>query len=429
MANHPISIESAGGEYMETVVILSWSVQPGDAVKSGQLIVTVETAKAATEIEADRDGWLAEIFFAEGQEAPLGVVLGTIADTEPSVKAAVEQAVAPAATETKQAQSSGELAPAPAQAGRRIIASPLARRVARNAGLDLSGIEGSGPRGRVKQRDVLAALNARSNATIPAPAVPAQVRQSAVAAAVPKGNSDPIVFLHGFGADRTSWRQVTALLPSEFDVVALDLPAHGAETNRIVSCLDDMVFDVSDRLETMGIDRAHIVGHSLGGAVALGLVSLGKVSVRSATLLAPGGLGPEINIGFINGLARSTTEQALERWLNVMVGDAASLPKGYARAALRQIQASGMQAGLDRLAQHLFPNETQAFDQLQNLRDLQVPARIIWGRADRVIPPSHVHRVPGHIATHLLENIGHVPQLEASELTARLIVQTVNSAR
>ena len=83
MTTHPISIDSAGGEYMETVLVIAWAMKSGDPVKTGDLLVTVETAKAATEIEADRDGWLAEIFFAEGQEAPVGAVLGTIADSKP----------------------------------------------------------------------------------------------------------------------------------------------------------------------------------------------------------------------------------------------------------------------------------------------------------------------------------------------------------
>ncbi|MBN9549961.1 MAG: lipoyl domain-containing protein, partial [Alphaproteobacteria bacterium] len=75
-ATPPISIDSAGGEYMEAVLVVAWAAKPGDPVKAGDLIVTVETAKAATEIEADRDGWLADIFFTEGQVAPVGAVLG-----------------------------------------------------------------------------------------------------------------------------------------------------------------------------------------------------------------------------------------------------------------------------------------------------------------------------------------------------------------
>lgn len=428
MANHPISIESAGGEYMETVVIVGWSVQPGEAVKTGQLILTVETAKAATEIEADHDGWLAEVFFNEGQEAPLGVALGTLSDTKPSLENDAAQIPAPTATPSSLPTTIGPPPLDVPNIDHRIVASPLARRVARNAGLDLANIKGSGPHGRIKERDVLAAIDVPTDTTASIVVTASKAPLSEKLRFSPISKSEMVVFLHGFGADRTSWRQVTALLPSEYETIALDLPAHGAELRKAPTSLDDVIFDVSDRLEAMGVERAHIVGHSLGGAVALGLTSLGRTGIRSATLLAPGGLGPEINIDFINGLTRSTSEEALEGWLSLMVCDAASLPKGYARAALRQMQAKGLQDGLRELAQNIFPDGTQAFNQLPALQTLQIPTRIIWGRSDRIIPASHVHHIPGHIATHLLENIGHVPQLEAPALLARLISQTVRSA-
>ncbi|QWK80554.1 acetoin dehydrogenase dihydrolipoyllysine-residue acetyltransferase subunit [Ochrobactrum sp. BTU1] len=428
MAKHPISIESAGGEYMETVVIVGWSVQPGETVKAGQLILTVETAKAATEIEADRDGWLAEVFFDEGQEAPLGAVLGTISDTELSLESNAPQIAAPTATPSGLPDTVSQPTPDVVDVGQRIVASPLARRVAKSVGLDLAHIKGSGPHGRIKERDVLAAINAQPDTAIEAAVTAKKMAFPETIVSSPIMRSETVVFLHGFGADRSSWRQVTALLPSEYETIALDLPAHGDELRKAPTSLDDIVFDVSDRLEAIGIERAHIVGHSLGGAVALGLTSLGRASIRSATLLAPGGLGPEININFINGLTRSTTEESLERWLNLMVGDAANLPKGFARAALRQMQTNGLQDGLRVLAQAIFPDGTQAFNKLPALQKLEIPARIIWGRADQIIPPSHVNRVPGQIATHLLDNIGHVPQLEAPALIARLISQTVRSA-
>lgn len=432
MANHPISIESAGGEYMESVVILGWSVQPGDAVKAGQLIVTVETAKAATEIEADRDGWLSEIFFTDGQEAPLGAILGNISDTQPTAaaEATTPLATAPAQSGDVPAKDKKSAEPAVAtQQKTRIIASPLARRVARATGIDLGKITGSGPRGRIKHRDIVAAGKQQT----PPQATPVQASFAPVAAALqaehlPRLQRDPVVFLHGFGADRSAWRQVLSLLPSDCETVCLDLPGHGSATDHIVQNFDEMVFDISDRLDAMGIEKAHLVGHSLGGAVALGLSSLGRLAVRSLTLLAPGGMGPEINIDFINGLVRSSTEQALEQWLTVMVGDTFSLPKGYAGAALRQMQKSGVQDRLAQLAPRLFPDATQGFALQHVLRELHMPARVIWGRADRVIPVAHSQRIPGQIATHLLDNVGHVPQMEAAELTARLILQTVKSA-
>ncbi|RTL97246.1 MAG: acetoin dehydrogenase dihydrolipoyllysine-residue acetyltransferase subunit [Hyphomicrobiales bacterium] len=425
MANHPISIDSAGGEYMEAVLVVAWAAKPGDPVKAGDLIVTVETAKAATEIEADRDGWLADIFFTEGQEAPVGAVLGTIADERPAGRAASTGTPAPTLSAASPPLATNDASSPASQTGTRAIASPLARRLAAAAGLDLSTISGSGPRGRIKKRDIDAALAAHpdepggtraSRAALATSPAPASARQTA-----------PVVLLHGFGADRSAWRQVVPLLEPGIETISLDLPGHGAEAARPAKDIEEIAFNLSDRLEAMGVRDAHLAGHSLGGAAALALARLGRLTVRSVTLFAPGGLGPEINAGFIAGLARATNAQALERWLTVMVGDAGALPAAYAQAAVRQMDKTGNRDALVAMAESLFPDGTQGFDLTTALAALGVPTRLVWGKLDRVIPPAHAARAPGFAAVHLLDGIGHVPQMEAPALTARLIAETVRS--
>lgn len=426
MATHPISIDSAGGEYMEAVLVVAWAAKSGDPVKAGDLIVTVETAKAATEIEADRDGWLADIFFTEGQEAPVGAVLGTIADEKPGAGQAAQGA--PVATMiTADPLALDNASPPASQTGTRAIASPLARRLAAAAGLDLSTISGSGPRGRIKKRDIDAALATCSDEPGGVLTARAAAPASSVAATAPARQTAPVVLLHGFGADRSAWRQVVPLLEPGIETISLDLPGHGAEAARPAKDIEEIAFAVSDRLEAMGVRDAHLAGHSLGGAAALALARLGRLIVRSVTLLAPGGLGPEINAGFITGLARATSVQALERWLAVMVGDPAALPAGYAQAALRQMDKTGNRDALAAMAETLFPDGTQGFDLTTALADLGVPTRLVWGRLDRVIPAAHAARAPGFAAVHLLDGIGHVPQMEAPALTARLIAETVRS--
>jgi pyruvate dehydrogenase E2 component (dihydrolipoamide acetyltransferase) len=425
MATHPISIDSAGGEYMEAVLVVAWAAKPGDPVKAGDLVVTVETAKAATEIEADRDGWLADIFFPEGQEAPVGAVLGTIADERPAGQAISTGTPAATLPAANPALAAGNASSTASQSGTRAIASPLARRLAAAAGLDLSTITGSGPRGRIKKRDIDAVLAAR-------PDEPGGIRVALAAlaaspAAAPPRQTAPVLLLHGFGADSSVWRQVVPLLEPGIETISLDLPGHGAEAARPAKDIEEIAFNLSDRLEAMGVRDAHLAGHSLGGAAALALARLGRLTVRSVTLFAPGGLGPEINAGFIAGLARATSVQALERWLAAMVGDPTALPAGYAQAALRQIDKTGNRGALAAMAETLFPDGTQGFDLTTALAGLGVPTRLVWGRLDRVIPAAHAARAPGFAAVHLLDGIGHVPQIEAPALTARLIAETVRS--
>jgi len=75
-----ITVMGAGGEYMESVVIVNWHKKLGDFIREGDLLVTVETAKAATEIEATTAGILTEIRAQIGEEVPLGAILGIIGD-------------------------------------------------------------------------------------------------------------------------------------------------------------------------------------------------------------------------------------------------------------------------------------------------------------------------------------------------------------
>ncbi len=75
-----ITVVGAGGEYMEAVVVVEWHKKPGERVEAGETVVTVETAKAATEIEAPASGVLAEIRVGIGEEIEVGGVLGIIGD-------------------------------------------------------------------------------------------------------------------------------------------------------------------------------------------------------------------------------------------------------------------------------------------------------------------------------------------------------------
>jgi pyruvate/2-oxoglutarate dehydrogenase complex dihydrolipoamide acyltransferase (E2) component len=132
---------------MENVVVLEWAAKIGDAVKVGDLLVTVETAKAATEIEAVANGFLTAIFAEPGTEVRLSAELGLIGETVLDV--ARDAGPKPAA----QPKSEAMRAPAiPTIA--RVIASPAARLEAKVRGIDLTRLVASSPTGRIKLRDL-----------------------------------------------------------------------------------------------------------------------------------------------------------------------------------------------------------------------------------------------------------------------------------
>jgi pyruvate dehydrogenase E2 component (dihydrolipoamide acetyltransferase) len=161
---------------MEVGTLAKWHVKPGDTVKSGDIIAEIETDKATMEVEAVDEGTVTELVVAEGTEnVAVGAVILRLAGEDeaaaPAPKAAPVAAPAPAPVAPSAPAPAPEAKAAPA--GDRVIASPLARRIAELKGVDLAAIPGSGPRGRIVRADVEAALGEPAVAPAPAVASPA----------------------------------------------------------------------------------------------------------------------------------------------------------------------------------------------------------------------------------------------------------------
>lgn len=183
------------GLTMTEGTLSEWLVGPGDGFARGDILFVVETDKIANEIEAEDDGRLTEIIVPAGATADVGAVLATVTfDHLPAGTPVGSQRdpVSPyLATDAPPPSGGGSSAdadrPAPHPTGERVVATPLARRLAREMGVDLSTVSGSGPRGRIKSDDVRRAgqtASAGGAGTIPHSAVssrsgpsPADLRQ------------------------------------------------------------------------------------------------------------------------------------------------------------------------------------------------------------------------------------------------------------
>ncbi|AHG45277.1 branched-chain alpha-keto acid dehydrogenase subunit E2 [Rhizobium leguminosarum bv. trifolii CB782] len=195
---------------MEEGNLSKWLVKEGDTVKSGDVIAEIETDKATMEVEAVDEGTVAKLVVAAGTEGvKVNALIAVLATDGEDVAAAASGAgsAAPAKAEAapapkaEAAPAKAEAAPAPAAAaasvsadGNRTFSSPLARRLAKEAGIDLSGVAGSGPHGRVVKSDVEAAVAGGGAKAAPAPAAAAPQAAAAPApAAAPKGASEEAV--------------------------------------------------------------------------------------------------------------------------------------------------------------------------------------------------------------------------------------------
>lgn len=183
---------------MEEGTLVSWQKKVGDKVKSGDILAEVETDKATMELEAYEDGTLLFVGIKEGEAVPVDAIIAVIGEEGANVEAllARENGEAPAEAEAAPAQAAtsaptvngSDKAVSVADSGDRVKASPLAKRLADEKGINLSEVSGSGDNGRIVKRDVdefKPAAQASAPAAAPAQAAPAAKAEAAPAAAAP----------------------------------------------------------------------------------------------------------------------------------------------------------------------------------------------------------------------------------------------------
>lgn len=440
----PILMPQVGQDLTEGKLI-ELHVKVGDRVSKNDVVAVVESEKASFEVEAFEEGTVLQILYNEGDTTTVLEPLMLVGDPGEVVADDVR---------TSTGAHPLEVAPEEAQADRRLSAdanlvgssrlrvSPVARRIAAQNGIDLSAVSGSGPKHSIVKRDLDDLLKKRSTesdafARQTSPVghrdqLSAQeVRGSAgplYFAQLRDGDAPPIVLIHGFGADLNAWRTLLAHLPADRAAIALDLPSHGNSVGVNAGGFEAVVASVLDTLQGAGLASIHLVGHSLGAAVAVSAADAGVLDVRSLTLLAPAGLTRTINGAFFHGYCAARSENELAVWLSLLVENEALVQGALLRATARARQDDALVAAQARLATALFPGGTQRFTIHAALDRIAVPVRAIVGMSDTIVPPAGADTLPPHVAQHRLQGIGHLPQLEAPKIVGTAIAQAIRSA-
>lgn len=404
-----------------------WHVAEGEMVQQGAALFDIETDKAAMEVEAPATGRLHHITGKPGDKVPVGTAVawiypeGMTATSQPDQKpAASGPAPLVDATPPVPAAKSAE-APAHSSSKR---ATPAARKTARDNDLSIAEMTGTGPLGRIQKDDVMALLAqppAYAAAEMTAGTVwtrdlgPLNVTRR-------KGEGKPVMLLHGFTADSQSWGPLEKALGAKRPLVRIDLPGHGKSPKRQVQSFQDlsrMIVETFDDATRDGED-VHVIGHSLGAALGLALADIRGRRIASLTMIAPAGLGPEIDAAALNGIVRATRVESLAPWLRRLTATPEGISDDYARAAMRSRTDEALRSCQADMAQALFPDGVQAFDLRPALQRVDCPVQIIWGRNDQIIPSGHGIRAEGEFALHLLTRAGHIPQIECPERVARI---------
>lgn len=226
---------------------------------------------------------------------------------------------------------------------------------------------------------------------------------------------DTIILIHGFGGDADRWLFTQQPLAEKFSVFAFDLPGHGSSTKAMENgSLDALADVVAAFMDAVGVTKAHLIGHSLGGAIALKTALKHNARVTGISLIAPAGLGSDINVEYLNGFIAADSRKTMKPLLQQLVADPELVNRALVNDMLQYKRIDGVPEALQVIADGFVDGATQREVMKDALSGLSIPVQVIWGTEDKIIPANHADGLPANVETHVLEGYGHLVQLEAA---------------
>ena len=361
------------GLSMQLGKVTSWIVAEGDEVGVGDELADIETEKITGTLEAADAGTVRRIVAEVGEDVPVSGTIALIAPAEVGDDA-LDDAVAQA-----------------------------------RAVIDAGVPDDAGGVAEVQTADVGG-------------------RKISYAGAGTDG--DVILLVHGYGGDRNSWLFLQEPLAAKYQVYALDLPGHGTSAKDVGDgTLGVLAEAVTGVLDALGAARAHLVGHSLGGAVALAVAAGDPGRIASLTLIAPAGFGADINVGYLRGFADAATRRELKPVLSQLFADESLVTRQLVDDLLAYKRLDGVDAALHALLDTLLDGDAQRADSAAPLAAIgdAVPVTVVWGGADRVIPAAQAQAVAGAVR-HVIDGAGHMPHMERPSEVQAAIEETIARA-
>ncbi len=238
-----------------------------------------------------------------------------------------------------------------------------------------------------------------------------------------------MVLLHGFGGGCDDWYDIQPDLSRDGLVLAYDLPGHGRSlahpaAGNASAMAKAILADLSER----GIERVHVAGFSMGGAVACLMALRAPGRVASLTLLAPGGFGPFINGPLLRRFATPASADELRAAMNDMAAPDYLFETKYvaALAAVRGIP--GQPAMLEKIWGMVARDSKQGEIPRETLAMLSMPVTVVWGTADPMLPYAQSENLPSQFELVSLPGVGHMLPVEARKAVTAAIRRTVRRA-
>ena len=353
------------GLSMTEGTLVRWLVAEGARLEPGMEVCDVETEKIANAIESNVSGTLRRKAAQEGDVVSVSGLLGVVADhsvSDAEIEAYIKDFQASFVPPSPEDESSGPAAQKIAVAGRTV------RYLKRGEG------------------------------------------------------GTPVVLIHGFGGDLNNWLFNHEPLSGTREVYALDLPGHGESSKQIErGDVGEFAELVAAFMDAVQIPTAHLVGHSLGGAVATATATCHPKRVASLTLIASAGLGEEINADYIEGFVAAKTRNELKPHLQQLFADTGLVTRQLVDDVLKYKRLDGVQEALGKIADAAFPGGKQSLLLREKLAQLAVPVLVVWGSDDRIIGSSHAQDLPVNARVEIIPGRGHMVQMEAATELNRML--------
>ncbi|MFN0195304.1 MAG: acetoin dehydrogenase dihydrolipoyllysine-residue acetyltransferase subunit [Planctomycetaceae bacterium] len=343
--------------------VVDWLVAEGSEISRGAEVLEVETEKSIGIVESPVGGVLRRHVATFGQDIPVGGLVGVIADASVS-DAEIDEFVKSFVLE-----------------------------------------ETAGKTDSQQDKPAYAAIGGRSLRYL---------KQGE--------GGEPVVLIHGFAGNLNNWLFNHSALAGDRAVYAIDLPGHGQSSKDIgEGSIEFFANVVREWMDALGIERAHLVGHSMGGAIAMATALSAPQRILSCTLISSAGLGNEIDAEYVRGVVNSDRRKELKVYLERLFANPELATRQLVDDVLKFKRIDGVQAALNQLADTFIVEGRQKTVYRDRMHEISVPLLVLWGEKDRIVPRSHTTGLPANCTVEILENCGHMVQMEASADVNRLI--------
>mgnify|MGYP001160141927 CR=1 FL=1 len=342
------------GMTMTEGTVVSWLKEEGDSLQTGEEIVEIETDKITNVIESERTTYLRKIIVPAGKTVKCGDPLAIVSNEILSVE-------------------------------------------------EISSMIESDS----SKSNVLEDLSQESYIEIENLSIRVMTRLT-------ETDNLPVILLHGFGADASSWQLVESHLVDKYSLHTIELPCHGGSSISFKhTSVEALTSVLSKAVSTLAPEGCHLVGHSLGGMLAITLAKTLVPLIRSVTLIAPAGVGQEINKDFLKTFVSAKKRREMKQALALLVENSNLITSNMVEKALMVGRIDGASEALTKMSEDML-EQIEGRTVARSLKNLNCSVKIIWGERDLIIPVA----VPD---CEIIDGAGHMPHLESPKIVNEMI--------